>query len=162
MNMCSKCYRDHVLKQTNEATVKSTLQEASNPPVSSADVVRSAQHDEGLILPSSSPGSSVASIPSIATKDNVSMEIDEADPSPASTAPIVVPAPAPSAPASNRCASCKRRVGLTGFRCRCNSVFCSLHRYADKHDCSFDYKAAGREAIAKANPVVKAEKIEKI
>ncbi|XP_024536065.1 zinc finger A20 and AN1 domain-containing stress-associated protein 6 [Selaginella moellendorffii] len=63
---------------------------------------------------------------------------------------------------SNRCLACRKRLGLTGFKCRCGDVFCSMHRYSDKHNCSFDYKAAGREAIAKANPVVKADKIEKI
>ena len=40
----------------------------------------------------------------------------------------------------NRCQSCKKKVGLTGFTCRCGGLFCSIHRYSDKHDCSFDYK----------------------
>jgi predicted nucleic acid binding AN1-type Zn finger protein len=62
----------------------------------------------------------------------------------------------------NRCTSCKKRVGLTGFKCRCGSLFCASHRYSDKHDCPFDYRSAAREAIAKANPVVKAEKLDKI
>ncbi|KAE8679821.1 Zinc finger A20 and AN1 domain-containing stress-associated protein 5 [Hibiscus syriacus] len=59
----------------------------------------------------------------------------------------------------NRCSGCRKRVGLTGFRCRCGELFCSDHRYSDRHDCSYDYKAAGREAIARDNPVVKAAKI---
>ncbi|RZC86836.1 hypothetical protein C5167_030186 [Papaver somniferum] len=59
----------------------------------------------------------------------------------------------------NRCSGCRRKVGLTGFRCRCGDMFCSEHRYSDRHDCSFDYKAAGRESIARQNPVVKAAKI---
>ncbi|KAG1363859.1 zinc finger A20 and AN1 domain-containing stress-associated protein 1 [Cocos nucifera] len=62
----------------------------------------------------------------------------------------------------NRCAGCRKRVGLTGFRCRCGKLFCAEHRYSDRHDCSFDYKAAGREAIARENPVVRAAKIVKI
>jgi aminoglycoside phosphotransferase len=37
-----------------------------------------------------------------------------------------------------------------------------VHRYSDKHDCPFDYRTAGKDAIAKANPVVKAEKLDKI
>ncbi|KAF3629487.1 hypothetical protein FXO38_27657 [Capsicum annuum] len=36
------------------------------------------------------------------------------------------------------------------------------HRYSDKHDCPFDYKNAGQDAIANANPVVVAEKLNKI
>lgn len=63
---------------------------------------------------------------------------------------------------SNRCSFCRKKVGLTGFKCRCGHTFCSQHRYSDKHNCVFDYKGAGQDAIAKANPVVKAEKIDKI
>ncbi|KAI3448915.1 hypothetical protein Pfo_005580 [Paulownia fortunei] len=62
----------------------------------------------------------------------------------------------------NRCSGCRRKVGLTGFRCRCGELFCADHRYSDRHDCSYDYKSAGREAIARENPVVKAAKIVKI
>ncbi|XP_057457974.1 zinc finger A20 and AN1 domain-containing stress-associated protein 5 [Lotus japonicus] len=64
--------------------------------------------------------------------------------------------------AVNRCSGCRRRVGLTGFRCRCGELFCADHRYSDRHDCSYDYKAAGREAIARENPVVRAAKIIKL
>ncbi|XP_020592797.1 zinc finger A20 and AN1 domain-containing stress-associated protein 5-like [Phalaenopsis equestris] len=63
---------------------------------------------------------------------------------------------------SNRCSGCRRKVGLTGFRCRCGELFCGEHRYSDRHDCSFDYKAAGREAINRENPLVRASKIVKI
>ncbi|XP_058073556.1 zinc finger A20 and AN1 domain-containing stress-associated protein 5-like [Magnolia sinica] len=59
----------------------------------------------------------------------------------------------------NRCLCCRKKVGLTGFRCRCGDLFCSKHRYSDRHVCSYDYKAAGREMIARENPVVKAAKI---
>ncbi|KAE8720787.1 Zinc finger A20 and AN1 domain-containing stress-associated protein 1 [Hibiscus syriacus] len=62
----------------------------------------------------------------------------------------------------SRCSGCKKRVGLTGFRCRCGELFCADHRYSDRHDCSYDYKTAGREAIARENPVVKAAKIVKV
>ncbi|MQL78474.1 hypothetical protein Taro_010919 [Colocasia esculenta] len=71
------------------------------------------------------------------------------------------PAPAP-ARAVNRCSGCRRKVGLTGFRCRCGELFCAEHRYSDRHDCSYDYKAAGREAIERDNPVVKPAKIVRI
>lgn len=70
--------------------------------------------------------------------------------------------PAPKKVATNRCFQCNKKVGLTGFGCRCGSTFCSVHRYSDKHGCSFDYKAAGREEIKTANPVVNAEKVARI
>ncbi|CAA0837860.1 Zinc finger A20 and AN1 domain-containing stress-associated protein 4 [Striga hermonthica] len=63
---------------------------------------------------------------------------------------------------TGRCSACRRRVGLTGFGCRCGATFCGVHRYPEKHGCSFDFKAAGREAIARANPVIKADKLERI
>ena len=36
-------------------------------------------------------------------------------------------APAKKA-ASTRCMTCKKKVGLLGFHCRCGGTFCSLHR----------------------------------
>ncbi|TMW92742.1 hypothetical protein EJD97_012622 [Solanum chilense] len=68
--------------------------------------------------------------------------------------------PIPAQP--NRCSACRKKVGLTGFKCRCGTTFCGTHRYPEIHGCSFDFKSVGREAIAKANPVVKAEKLGKI
>jgi predicted nucleic acid binding AN1-type Zn finger protein len=62
----------------------------------------------------------------------------------------------------NRCASCRKKVGLTGFRCRCGTTFCGIHRYPEQHGCSFDFKSMGREAIAKANPLIKGEKLNRI
>jgi len=62
----------------------------------------------------------------------------------------------------NRCLSCKKKVGLTGFTCRCGGLFCSIHRYSDKHECNFDYKAMGEKEISEANPVVVAQKLNKI
>lgn len=63
---------------------------------------------------------------------------------------------------SNRCLMCRKKLGLTGFECRCNGLFCSTHRYSDKHNCSFDYRQLGAEEIRKNNPVVVSEKINKI
>ncbi|KAJ6804276.1 uncharacterized protein M6B38_289280 [Iris pallida] len=75
--------------------------------------------------------------------------------------------PAAAAPAArptgaNRCSGCGKRVGLTGFRCRCGELFCGTHRYSDRHVCGYDYKRAGREEIRRDNPVVRAAKIVRI
>uniref|UniRef100_A0A8C1PEC7 Zinc finger, AN1-type domain 6 n=1 Tax=Cyprinus carpio TaxID=7962 RepID=A0A8C1PEC7_CYPCA len=51
---------------------------------------------------------------------------------------------------------------LTGFGCRCGHLFCSVHRYSDVHNCSFDYKADAAEKIRKENPLIVGEKIKKI
>lgn len=49
-----------------------------------------------------------------------------------------------------------------GFDCRCGNLFCGLHRYSDKHNCPYDYKAEAAAKIRKENPVVVAEKIQRI
>ncbi len=51
---------------------------------------------------------------------------------------------------------------LVGFTCRCGGLFCSIHRYSDKHNCDFDYKELGAEEIRKSNPVIIAKKVQKI
>jgi len=62
----------------------------------------------------------------------------------------------------NRCATCRKKVGLTGFECRCGGLYCSVHRYSDKHECSFNYRELGAEEIRRNNPVVVGQKIQKI
>ena len=62
----------------------------------------------------------------------------------------------------NKCSTCRKLVGLTGFNCKYGNLFCSSHRYSHKEDCSFKYQTVGRDAIDKVNPVVKAEKLDKI
>ncbi|XP_015742176.1 AN1-type zinc finger protein 5-like isoform X2 [Coturnix japonica] len=62
----------------------------------------------------------------------------------------------------NRCFTCRKKIGLTGFDCRCGNLFCAIHRYSDMHACPYDYKAEAAEKIRKENPVVIAEKIQKL
>ncbi|NWX42112.1 ZFAN5 protein, partial [Steatornis caripensis] len=62
----------------------------------------------------------------------------------------------------NRCFTCRKKIGLTGFDCRCGNLFCAIHRYSDMHSCPYDYKAEAAEKIRKENPIVIAEKIQKL
>ncbi|XP_075736561.1 AN1-type zinc finger protein 4 isoform X2 [Rhipicephalus microplus] len=62
-----------------------------------------------------------------------------------------------------RCSWCKRKTGLAStYVCRCGNTFCTVHRYAEAHACSHDYKAEGRHILQRNNPVVKAAKLPKI
>lgn len=61
---------------------------------------------------------------------------------------------------TNRCAICNKKVGLFGIKCKCDGLFCSEHRYAECHDCPFDYKGAGKESLSKANPLIIPQKID--
>lgn len=61
----------------------------------------------------------------------------------------------------NRCKSCNKKVGLAShFKCRCGEIFCPRHRLPEEHACNVDYKSAGRDVLAKKNPVCKADKLE--
>ncbi|XP_019744344.1 AN1-type zinc finger protein 5-like [Hippocampus comes] len=71
-------------------------------------------------------------------------------------------APEPPKPKKNRCFMCRKKVGLTGFECRCANLFCGFHRYSDQHNCPYDYKAEAAAKIRKENPVVVADKIQRI
>ena len=61
------------------------------------------------------------------------------------------------------CSQCKKRLTFTTiFKCKCEKKFCNIHRYSDRHACTFDYKLAGRATLIKENPLVNKDKILKI
>lgn len=139
MDLCSKCYRDITLKEQQQASIKSTVENslAASSSLSSSlspEVIES-------FSPPLPPSRPALCLPEIAGD---------------------VRAPDAAVVQSNRCSVCRKRVGLTGFKCRCDVTFCGVHRYPEKHGCTFDFKKIGREEIARANPLVKAEKLEKI
>lgn len=61
----------------------------------------------------------------------------------------------------NQCAApgCKKKLGLTAVECHCGHTFCGDHRYADKHNCPYDYKGAKTESLTKANPTIAPKKV---
>lgn len=64
---------------------------------------------------------------------------------------------------TKHCFLCRKRTNLaTSFECRCGNNFCATHRYAETHNCTYDYKTAGRRHLQEANPVVTAPKLPKI
>lgn len=146
MNMCSKCYKDSMLKKEQAQLAASSFENIVN---------------------GSSGCSSNGKEPIVAS--NIDLQVDkvelktiapiEACPSAATEEES---GEAKSKQGPKRCTSCQKRVGLTGFNCRCGNLFCAVHRYSDKHDCPFDYRTAACDAIAKSNPVVKAKKLDKI
>ena len=145
MNMCSKCYKDHVLKLEQEKLAASSF--------------------DSIVNGGGGSSSSGVKDPVVTSKADVIVESVELKT--ISVQPLDASVPTEGGEAKpkegpSRCNACRKRVGLTGFSCKCGNVFCAMHRYSDKHDCPFDYRTAGRAAIAKANPVVKAEKLDKI
>ncbi|KAK3573834.1 hypothetical protein QTP86_032903 [Hemibagrus guttatus] len=64
---------------------------------------------------------------------------------------------------SKHCFLCGKKTGLaTSYECRCGNNFCSTHRYAETHNCTYDYKSAGRRFLQKSNPIISAPKLPKI
>ncbi|WOL03484.1 hypothetical protein Cni_G12204 [Canna indica] len=139
LDLCSKCYRDLRLKEEQAASAKVAVERSLSPP------------------PASSAAAAAASPSYLPVSSSILTETPSG-----STARASVAAAPEAARRPNRCQSCRKRVGLTGFRCRCGETYCGEHRYPERHACSFDYKAAGREEIARANPIVKADKVRMI
>ena len=62
----------------------------------------------------------------------------------------------------NRCAECRKKLGIVLFECKCKLQYCSKHRYAEDHNCSYDYKTAYKKTFKKNNPKIVPEKIIRI
>ncbi|XP_073306552.1 zinc finger A20 and AN1 domain-containing stress-associated protein 8-like [Primulina huaijiensis] len=139
MNMCSKCHKDTVLKPQQLKLAASSIEDIINS--------SSSTNKNELFL---------------AEAANAELEFNVVSPQPSSELGTGDGSDTKAKEGPNRCTSCYKRVGLTGFNCKCGHMFCSVHRYSDKHNCQFDYRIAAQDAIAKANPVVKAEKLDKI
>ncbi|CAI9774992.1 unnamed protein product [Fraxinus pennsylvanica] len=59
----------------------------------------------------------------------------------------------------NKCKSCNKKIGLTGFDCKCEGSFCGMHRYPEAHAWKFDYKTPARAVLMKENPVCKGDRL---
>lgn len=44
---------------------------------------------------------------------------------------------------------CKRKLPLTAFACRCNLLFCDLHRPSDEHHCTYNYYSENKKMMEK-------------
>ncbi|TMW65565.1 hypothetical protein Poli38472_008207 [Pythium oligandrum] len=61
-----------------------------------------------------------------------------------------------------RCWECKAKVPLTAVTCRCDYTFCNKHRYAEEHNCRFNFKTAGKRKLEEENPRVVPAKVARI
>lgn len=141
--MCSVCYKHHT---------SSSKQSNAEAPPPSKDVVETVTAQ--VAVPSPAPKATEEVMHESST-GSVAPEVTglEMETETAGAAP-------PEQANPNRCFSCNKRVGFTGFKCRCEYTFCAGHRHSNKHNCTFDYKALGRDAVAKANPAVIKDKVD--
>uniref|UniRef100_A0A8C1P5D9 AN1-type zinc finger protein 5-like n=1 Tax=Cyprinus carpio TaxID=7962 RepID=A0A8C1P5D9_CYPCA len=187
--MCSVCYKEHLQRQQGGGRNSPPGEKAATSPVgspgASAVMVESTPvpTTEAATLPeertsSSSPSPvtqqmtamSISQDTATTDSDRAEVEEEEEEGSSKSTGPVGEAAQASSdgdqtpdkSKKKNRCFNCRKKVGLTGFDCRCGNLFCAIHRYSDKHDCPYDYRGAAAARIRKENPIVVAEKIQKL
>lgn len=53
--------------------------------------------------------------------------------------------------------SCRHKLGLVPFGCRCEKYFCATHRFSDDHKCTYNYKDDHKKELLKfmSSPVLK-------
>ncbi|XP_051959308.1 AN1-type zinc finger protein 5a [Xyrauchen texanus] len=185
--MCSVCYKEHLNRQ--QSSDRSPMSPLAGSPSAEASAIQRLEASINKAEPSPTPTTdsmresiSSTSLPVTQQMTEMSISREEKALSPKAEAvePVVtqptssyslVPvahgsdegkSPDSSKPKKNRCFTCRKRVGLTGFDCRCGNLFCGIHRYSDKHNCTYDYKSEAAAKIRKENPVVVADKIQRI
>ncbi|XP_046906997.1 AN1-type zinc finger protein 5b isoform X1 [Hypomesus transpacificus] len=188
--MCSVCYKEHLTRQNNGGVSPLSAMggSASSSPTAEAAAfqrieatLNNAVAAAAAEAASGAAAAAAASLPVTQQMTEMSISCEDEASSPAAelAGPVVTqptastsppggsgseePSPLePPKPKKNRCFMCRKKVGLTGFDCRCGNLFCGLHRYSDKHSCPYDYKAEAAAKIRKENPVVVADKIQRI
>jgi len=167
--LCSKCYKDAVKRRqdasqaaarpssastaSTSTTIPLPQQTASLPNITPFSLQESATGSVSTVSGSVTPEKQKIEEPAVAAQATTPEGASNEDDTSASP---------DKGKRKNRCSVCRKKVGLPGFICRCNGLFCGIHRYSDKHNCTFDYKADAREQIAKQNPVIVGEKVRKI
>lgn len=62
-----------------------------------------------------------------------------------------------------RCAQCNKKLGVCeGIECRCQQLFCSLHRYPAEHHCQFNFVHLDASIISRSVGHGHFEKLDKI
>lgn len=60
------------------------------------------------------------------------------------------------------CGICNKKLPIFVIKCKCNKSYCSIHRYSDEHDCTYDYKTEFQKELTLKNKKIKVMKVEKI
>ncbi|XP_044528073.1 AN1-type zinc finger protein 5-like isoform X2 [Gracilinanus agilis] len=179
--MCSVCYKDFLQRQQNSGRISPPASSPSPAALETFPVAYAEEADptpDDVLARSSSqtPVTHQMTAMSISKEDSQSKTVsyvqsDEAISTTPSSGSLLETSQSSSEeekssekskPKKNRCFACRKKVGLTGFDCRCGNLFCAMHRYSEKHSCPFDYKAEAAEKIRKENPIIVAEKIRKL
>ncbi|XP_064325884.1 AN1-type zinc finger protein 5-like [Phalacrocorax carbo] len=179
--MCSICYKEFLQRQQSSDRISPPAPSGPNSSPMASDSV-AGQRAEGDSMPEDVKASAQTPVTHQMTAMSISREENSSEPeelikteeassasSSSGTLLEISQNTAENKTASekpkqkkNRCFTCRKKIGLTGFDCRCGNLFCAIHRYSDVHACPYDYKAEAAEKIRKENPIVIAEKIQKL
>ena len=165
--LCSKCFRDRQQAGLAQHASEKAAAKGFDAPAL-AQAITQVSQPETLPAPVASVPSAEPAQPASKAPETVSEDVAIATPAePASTSQTAGEHDhndhqRPFQKNTNRCFTCNKRVGLTGFKCRCDYVFCGTHRLPEEHHCDFDYKTTGREQLSKNNPLVVPSKLNRV
>lgn len=57
------------------------------------------------------------------------------------------------------CSFCSIKVGIYGYTCRCNNLFCTKHRLPETHSCTYDHGELDKERLREKHSQVIASKL---
>ncbi|XP_034048423.1 AN1-type zinc finger protein 5-like isoform X2 [Thalassophryne amazonica] len=189
--MCSVCHKEHLSRQNNGGVSSLSVVGGSSPSAEASAIQRleatlnnaaaaavAAAEEAAASADTIDPFSGISAASSVMqqmTEMSLSCEEKAAElTEPVVSQPTVSSSyhatavteesktPEPPKHKKNRCFICRKKLGLTGFDCRCGNLFCGFHRYSDKHNCPYDYKADAAAKIRRENPMVVADKIQRI
>ena len=168
-NMCSKCWREEVNRreqlQQGETEAKAGAATEEN---STVECKAAAKGTSGDALAASQPLAAAPAAPTkAAAPEPAAAPAAAALAAPAVALPAATPEPvgrpeskrsageeSPAAAVKSkkkkkpRCGVCDKKLGITAIQCRCELYFCSVHRYPECHDCTFDFRRSERDALA--------------
>eukprot|EP00929_Paragymnodinium_shiwhaense_P064845 TRINITY_DN32547_c0_g1_i1.p1 TRINITY_DN32547_c0_g1~~TRINITY_DN32547_c0_g1_i1.p1 ORF type:complete len:191 (+),score=24.17 TRINITY_DN32547_c0_g1_i1:240-812(+) len=165
--MCSKCHKEALVRSQEDglsAAAAAAATAASGPATPASAAVPSSASPLSSASTPAAPATTASPAPP-ADGEGGGADSASASASASAAAGDGEGNETPSRPVQKnrkRCFKCRKKVGLTGFRCRCDYVFCGLHRYADAHECDFDYVAHDRDILSKANQKVTADKLDRL
>jgi hypothetical protein len=48
----------------------------------------------------------------------------------------------------SRCGSCRKKVNLIQFPCKCGGIYCTDHRIGATHSCTYDYQSENKKLLS--------------
>lgn len=123
MNMCSKCYREQLSEQERAAANGKTAAAALN--ASRMDMGK----PDSPVVPAPVPAALEPQSASVPAKAEA--EVSAPDVKASESAAVASSSAERRRPVqlnTGRCFTCRKKIGLTGFQCRCEYFFCAQHR----------------------------------